>query len=107
MYSNPHSLLASYRKEIKSLAPVKPGDAMSFKKLHNFVLKCETFSKSTNWNSLETPETLHVLVSKLLGGLRNGWNRTVQGIRRSYGREPCLSDFSGFVNKEKYWSITQ
>ena len=99
-YGNPHLLLASYRKEIKSLAPVKPGNAIGFRKFHNFVLKCETFSKITNWNSLETPETLCVLVSKLPGGLRGRWNRTVQGIRRSYGREPCLSDFSGFAKEE-------
>ena len=57
-YGNPHLLLASYRKEIKSLAPVKPGNAIGFRKFHNFVLKCETFSKITNWNSLKTPETL-------------------------------------------------
>ena len=49
----------------KLLAPVKPGDAMGFTKFHNFVLKCETFFKSVNWNSLERPETLCVLVSKL------------------------------------------
>ena len=39
-------------------------------------------------------------MSKLPGGLRDRWNRTVQGIRRSYGREPCLSDFSRYVNEE-------
>ena len=98
-YGDPYLLLASYRKEIKSLAPVKPGNGMGFRKFHNFVLKCET-SKITNWNSLEMPEILCVLVSKLPGGLRDRWNRTVQGIRRSYGREPCLSDFSGFVKEE-------
>ena len=36
-YGNSHLLLASYRKEIKSLAPVKPGDAVGFRKFHNFV----------------------------------------------------------------------
>ena len=72
---------------------------MGFRNFHNFVLKCETFSKITNWNPLETPETLCVLVSKLPSGLRGTWNRTVQGMR-SYGREPCLSDFSGFEKEE-------
>ena len=47
-YGNPHLLLASYRNEIKSLAPVKPGDAMVFRKLHNCVLNCENLSKGTN-----------------------------------------------------------
>ena len=47
-YDNPHLLLASYMKEIKSPAPIKPGDAMGFRKFHNFVLKCENVSKITN-----------------------------------------------------------
>ena len=39
-------------------------------------------------------------MSKLPGGFRDRWNRKVQGIGMSYGREPCLSDFSGFLNEE-------
>ena len=74
---NPHSLLASNRKEIELLALVKPGNAMGFRKFHNFV-KCETFSTSTNCNSLETPESLCALVSKLPGGLRDRPNIKVQ-----------------------------
>ena len=99
-YGNPHYLLASYRKEIKALPSVKPGDASGFRMFYNFVLKCETFAKSTNWNALETPETLCILVSKLPGGLRDRWNRKVQVVRRNFGREPCLSDFSSFVHEE-------
>ena len=79
-YGIAHSLLTSYRKEIKSLAPVKPDDAMGFRKFHNFFPECKVFSKSTNWNSLETPETLCVFVSKLPGGLRDRWNRTRRKI---------------------------
>ena len=73
---------------------------MGFGKFHNLFLNCETASKITNWNSLETSEPLCVLVSKLPGGLRDRWNRTVQGIWRSYGREQYLSDFSRFVKEE-------
>ena len=94
---NPNVLLASYKKEIKSLGD---GDAMGFRNFHNFVLKCGTFSKITNWNSLEMSETLCILVSKLPVGLRDRWKRTTHGIRRSCGREPCLSDFSRFIKEE-------
>ena len=74
---NPHSLLASNRKKIKLLALFKPGDAMGFRKFHNFV-KCETFSTSTTCNSVETPEILCALVAKLPGGLRDRPNINVQ-----------------------------
>ena len=63
-YGNPHYLLASHRKEIKALPSVKPGDTSSFRKYYSFVLKCETFSKSTAWNAFETPEVLCIPVSK-------------------------------------------
>ena len=99
-YGNPHHLLASYRKEIKAFPSVKPCDASGFRKFYSFVLKCEAFSKSTAWNALETPETLCILVSKLPRSLRDRWNRKVQVVRRSFGREPCLSDFASSVHDE-------
>ena len=41
---------------------------MSMRKFHHFGFTCKTISKSINWISLETPEALSVLVSKLLNG---------------------------------------
>lgn len=76
------------------LALLKPGDVMGFRKFYNFVVKCETFSKSRYWDSLETPETLYILVSNLAGGLRDRWYRMVPGLRMIYDRELYLSDFS-------------
>ena len=93
-------MLASYRKEIKALPSVKPGDGSGFREFYSFVLKCEQFSKSTASNAVETLETLCILVSKLPGSLRDRWKRKVQVFRRNFGREPCLSDFSSFVQEE-------
>ena len=62
------------------------------KKKLNFRTKCDTFSKNTNWNPLETPETLWIPYN-LPGGLKE------QCKSWSYGRG-CLSDFSEFVNEE-------
>ena len=39
-------------------------------------------------------------MSKLPVGLRDRWNNEVHGIRRSYGIEPYLIDFSWFVNEK-------
>ena len=49
-YGNPHSILASYRKEIKLITPVNLNGTMGLV----WVL---LFSKSIYWNSLETAET--------------------------------------------------
>ena len=64
------------------------------------MLKCETFSKSTAWNALETPEKICILVSKLPGRLRDRWNRKIQVVRRNCERKPCLSDFASFAHEE-------
>ena len=45
-FHSPHSLFASYRKEIKGLPPAKPRNASS-SRFHNFKRRCETFSKVT------------------------------------------------------------
>ena len=88
-YGNLHCLLTSYRKEIKALPSVKPGDASGFRKFCSFVVKCETFSKSIGWNDLETQETLCVLVSKLSGRLTDRWNRKVQVVRIHFSIKFC------------------
>ena len=41
-YGNPNKLLASYRKEIKEMAKIKPGDAAAYIKLFKFVIDCQS-----------------------------------------------------------------
>ena len=95
------SLFACIMQERKKALPsVKSGDASGFRKFYSFVLKCETYSKSTAWNALGTPETLCILALKLPGSLRDIWNRKLQVVRRNCGREPYLSDFASFVHEE-------
>ena len=97
---SPHYLVASYKKELKALPSVNPGYAFGLRKFPSFLLKYKTFSKSTTWNPLETPETLWILVWKLPGSLRDRWNKDVQMVRINFGREPCWSDFASFAHEE-------
>ena len=66
----------------------------------SFMLRCKTFSKSNAWNALEIQETLCILVLKLPGSLRGRWNRKVQVVRRNFGWESRLSDFTSCVHEE-------
>ena len=99
-YGNPHKILSSYRKEVKDWPQVKFGDAKAFRKFFNFLLKCESVSDNQHWNTLDTPEILCMLISKLPGVLMDRWNRKVQNIRRRESREPDLIDFVRFVEEE-------
>ena len=41
VYKNPHEIIASYRKEVKNLQPIKFGKAIPFRQFHNFLLRCK------------------------------------------------------------------
>ena len=52
------------------------------------------------WNSLDTPDILYALISKLPGNARDNWNMKMMMIQRCYGREAELSDFIDFFDDE-------
>ena len=41
-YGNPHALLSSYRKELRQMVPRETGNTTAFRKLFNFLIKCQT-----------------------------------------------------------------
>ena len=57
-------------------------------------------SECQDWNALDTPEMLCMLILKLSGGLMDRWNKTVKAIRRKQIRELDLQDSIQFVGKE-------
>ena len=46
-------MLSSYRKEIKLMQPLKPGDAAAFQRLFNFLIKCQTMGVGSKHNPLD------------------------------------------------------
>ena len=70
-YGNPHPILAAYQKEINSWTPLKPGDLAAYRKLYNFLIKRDSIMSRQQWNSLDTPDVLCSLVSKLPGNKRD------------------------------------
>ena len=88
-YGNPHKLLASYRKEIKQMTKIKPGDAATYRRLFNFLIKCQSLEYGSQ-NPLDTPDVICMILAKIPGYLQNRWNRNVQKIRKVQMREPGL-----------------
>ena len=99
-YGNPHYIVAAYRKEIKSWPQLKPADGAAYRRFYNFLLKCESATYGQNWNTIDTPEMMHLVLSKFPGNLREKWNRTVLNIRRRHLREPDFADLIHFVDDE-------
>ena len=53
-----------------------------------------------HWNSVDTPEIVCRLISKLHGNIRDRWNRKVLIIRGQNRRELELENFIDFFNDE-------
>ena len=94
-YGNPHHILAPYRKEVKSWAQLKSYDGTAYMKFYNFlILKCESATFRQNWNILDTPEMICLVLSKLPGNSRDKWGRNVMNIRRRHSKEQNLRIFN-------------
>ena len=94
---NPHKILVSYRREIKQWSQIKFGNAKSFRKLHNFLLKCRSVSASHRCNALDTPDMLCIMVSKVPGRIMERWNRSVLKIRKQQHQEPNSKNITEFA----------
>ena len=75
-YGIPYNIMTMYRKEIKAWPEVKNGDADSFQKFCNFLVKCESITQASQWNPLDTPDVICMLLSKLPGKLRGCLHET-------------------------------
>ena len=69
-YGNPHKLLASYRKEIKQMAKIKPGDTAAYRRLFNFLIKCQSLEYGGQ-NPLDTPDVIFMIFTKIPGCLQD------------------------------------
>ena len=68
-YGNPQKILASHRIEVKNWQPIKFGGAVACRWFHNFLLRCKSVATNQKWNTLDTPDIVCKLTSKLPGGI--------------------------------------
>ena len=99
-YGDPRRILAAYRKEIKGWPSLKPGDSSAYWKFYNFLIKCESIMSQQRWNSLNSPDIICTLTSKLPGNTRDKWNQKVLSSRQCRVKDPELADFIEFINDE-------
>ena len=85
---------------MKNWQPIKFGDAIDFRRFHNFLLRDKNVATGQKWNTLDTPDILCMLTSKLPSGIMERWNREVLKIRRQQHQEPNLKDLTKYVEGE-------
>ena len=99
-YGDPHIILSSYRREVRSWPKLKFGDAKGFREFYNFLVKCDGVAKEQNWNAINIPDVICMLVSKLPSGLIDRRTQTAYNIRKRHDHEPNLIDLIAFVDEE-------
>ena len=99
-YGNPYHVMVEYRKEIKTWPIIRSGDAEGYQRFYNFLRKCESITQSAQWNQLNTPDVICMLLAKLPGHTRDNWARHVLSIRRRQMTEPDLVDLIELVKDE-------
>ena len=82
------------------MTKIKPGDASAFRRLFNFLIKCQSLQYSYNQNPLDTPDVICMILSKIPGFLQDRWTRHVHKIRKNEAREPGLLDLTNFIQDE-------
>ena len=96
-YGNPFKLLAYYRNEIKRMTKIKLGDESAFRRLFNFLIKCQSLQYSNNQKPLDTPDVICMILLKIPGLPQDRWNRHVHKIRKNQAKEPGLLDLTNFI----------
>ena len=99
-YGNPYSIMSMYQKEIKTWPKLKNGDGGDFQKFYNFLVKCESITKSREWNPLDTPDVIFMLLSKLHGKIRVRWVRAVTDVRTKEHREGTLGHIIKLIHEK-------
>ena len=99
-YGNPFKLLAYYRNEIKRMTKIKLGDESAFRRLFNFLIKCQSLQYSNNQNPLDTTDVICMILSKIPEFLQDKWNRNVHKIRKNHARETGLLNLTNFFEGE-------
>ena len=69
-YGNSYNIMSVYRKEIKSWPQIRNGDRERYPTFYKFLLKCESITQAREWNPLDTPDVICILLSKLPGFIR-------------------------------------
>ena len=65
--------MSMYRREIKAWPQLKNGDGGSIQKFYRLLVKYESITKSREWNPLDTPDVICMLLSKLPWKIRDKW----------------------------------
>ena len=102
-YGNPYHVIVEYKKEIKAWPTIRSGDAEGYQRFYNFLQKCESITQSAQWNQLDTPHFICMLLATLPGLTGDKWAKHVLSIRRRQMREADLVDFIELVKDVHCW----
>ena len=82
------------------MVPLKAEDATAFRKLFNFLIKCQSIEFDDHYNPLDTPEIICTVLSKLPLHLPDRWSRNTLQLRRKYSKQLQLIGLANVFEDE-------
>ena len=79
---------------------ITPGSAAAFRRLFNFLIKCQRLQYINNQNPLDTPDMICMILSKVPGLLQDRWNRHVHKVWKNKTRESGLLNLTNLIEDE-------
>ena len=92
-------IYATYWKKIENWPSVKYRDVRAYCQFFSFFNKCDGVG---NGNTMNTPDVLCLLISKLPLSVADRWNRKALSFQRNTPGEPYLSGFISLFDEETF-----
>ena len=99
-YGNSQRLSAAYLKELKLWPHIKHYDVKGYKAMYRFLLKCKILKNQKQLSSLDSYETLRLIMSKFSAQMQTTWNKVSYKIIEKNGRDVNFADLFTFVEEQ-------
>ena len=76
-YGDPHKLDSAYMRELRQWPSIRQNDAKAYRRMNRFLQKCQIGRRQGRLVTLDTPETIRLILSKYHLSIQESWNKLV------------------------------
>ncbi len=97
-YGDVHAITCAYLKELRSWPSVRNNDAKAYKNIYRFLLKCQSFKKSSILAELDSTDMIRTILLRFPTSTQDNWNKVSCKIREKEKREAKFDDLVSFID---------
>lgn len=99
-YGDSQRLTAAYLKELRQWPVIKSYDAKGYRTMHRFLLKCKIVKKRGKLSTLDSAETIRLILSKFSNQTQEVWNKLANRMRQNKDRDADFDDLVVFIENQ-------